>query len=389
MQRRPRAPRGHVGHRAVWGPPQAETCGRGRGDALGEGAGVCACARGRVGGAVVTSWARARVGAHAPAAAWWLYSRSRRADPCCPDSPVGGGGVTPGSDTGPHGQSQPPTPGSRLPARVCPVGPGDGGRGMGHSRESQGTLRCRFRGGRLHPGGADHVPSLGDTSAQRGHRRGARGSPSSLEGISQLGLPCGCHAHLSRDLGAGGQAKHACACGLWWPQTLRDSHLRRTLLVRSDWDPHAPQPGGCTGASGGLGQPHATPPGPRALRPITHPFAHQPGVSGGSCRPRGASGTLRRRGAGLGRVSRRRWEEAGGRRGEAAARRGQRQAPQRGGPGLGGHVAACAHPGHPGREQKRTGTRGEPRDRRTPPRRPSRAQVGMLGHREARGQGSQ
>lgn len=59
--------------------------------------------------------------------------------------------------------------------------------------------------------------------------------------------------------------------------------------VRSSWD--SPRPG----ATGPQGPRQPPPPGPCPGARVTHPFPHQPGVSGGSCRPWGSLGTLRRR----------------------------------------------------------------------------------------------
>lgn len=96
----------------------------------------------------------------------------------------GEGGITPGSDTGPHqGRGPACWPRCAQPARGTGAGAG-----AGHSQESQGTLRCRFQGGRLHPGGADHVSSL--------HSGGTGGAPEGPSAARTVSLSLGCPVAL-------------------------------------------------------------------------------------------------------------------------------------------------------------------------------------------------
>lgn len=184
-------PEGTPGTGPCGDPPQTETRGRGRGDELGR-------ATWRVCTHVYPRWT--------PAAriALWGEGASRRA-------------LTRAPTDRPSLQRRGPAcqPRCAGPAR----GTAGGGWGThGKARKPFGAVS----GGAVFTLGEQTMSRhWGTTSAQWGHAGGARASPSSLEGVSQPGLPCGCHAHLSLDLRAGGQARHACVHGLWWPQTLR------------------------------------------------------------------------------------------------------------------------------------------------------------------------
>lgn len=215
-----------------------------------------------------------------------VYSRLPRVDPWRPDSPVGGGGITPGSDAGPHGQSQPPTPGARPPAQGRPAGPGDGGRGRGTHGKAREPFGAVSRGAIFTLGEQTTSRHRGTTSAQWGHRRGARGSLSSLEGVSAWAALCLSRPPLPGP--RGGWAGKACLCP--WPVVAADTEGTVTcrgprLSGLTDREPHAPQPGARSRASRGLGQPGVTPLGPPALGPSLTLSPIRPGSPGGPAGP--------------------------------------------------------------------------------------------------------
>ena len=186
---------------------------------------------------------------------------------------------------------------------------------MGTLTGKPGKPSVPFPGGPSSPWGSRPRPvTVGatqawDVSRWRGHRSGTFGFLVSLEGVSQPKLPRGSPAHPCRtleraDLWAG----KAPTCSVTAVSTDTEGTVTcRGCSLSSDCDRN-PQLDPMSSELGpGLprvsGDQVSASPGPCALGPVTHPFAHQSGVSRGSYRPSGTSGTLRRRGVGLGRVS--------------------------------------------------------------------------------------
>lgn len=243
-----------------------------------------------------------------------VYSRLSRGGPCCLDSPAGEGGtVRPGSDLpgvgGAHWMI--PTTASRSGpwSWVQPGWPEGVLTGVwGTHREAREALSA-VSGWAVFPlWRADQVLSLGIA----GLGMVPRGASSARKASPCPGLPC-----VSPDFGAGGavpvgstmstrttvtaapvvplDTEGTVACGgRTSPDTAPGTltpHMYALPGRSPGLDPWLPRPQ----------QPGTTP--TQALGTTTHPFAHQPGVSGGSRGPWGPSGTLRRGGGGLGKLS--------------------------------------------------------------------------------------
>lgn len=242
----------------------------------------------RVGGA----WARmqvcrTRVRVTAPAARWWACTH---VDPRgTPAAWIALRGKTSQSHQAPAwlGEGR-PMDHPHHPFLVPPVvlGPpqltqrGRWGRQGGYSQGSPGSPRCRFREGHLPP--AEERPRLPLGIAQA--PGGARGASPAQETPPAWDRP------VCPRSGAGG------------PMPMVTQGPQRPRADRGPWRA-SPDP-----AAGTLGSHRETRPGrgptrPRGLGTATHPLTHQPRVSRRSCGPWSSSGTLRRAGGRLGKVS--------------------------------------------------------------------------------------
>lgn len=157
-----------------------------------------------------------------------------------------------------------------------------------------------FPGGPSSPWGRDQSCHCGNHTAwaQRGHRDGAFESLS-LEGVSLPELPGGPRP-TSPCPGSRRQAKRPAVTTVTEGTVTCGGCPLPVTRPGPSFRPY--EPGARTQ---GFPRFQATNQvsAPLGLGPITHSFTHQSGVSGGSCRSWGTSGTLRRRGVHLAGVS--------------------------------------------------------------------------------------